>query len=73
MTRKIIQNLIVLLSILSFFGVYGCAVAVIGIGAAGAGAFAYYNGKLGKTYESEYHDTVRGCSNTLEKLKIPVI
>lgn len=72
MMRKIIQNLTVLLSILSFFSVYGCAVAVIGIGAAGAGAFAYFNGKLTKTYESEYHDTVRASSNTLERLKIPV-
>jgi outer membrane protein OmpA-like peptidoglycan-associated protein len=71
MMRKIVQNLTVLLSILSLFSVYGCAVAVIGIGA-GAGAFAYFNGKLTKTYESEYHDIVRASSNTLERLKIPV-
>jgi outer membrane protein OmpA-like peptidoglycan-associated protein len=72
MMRKIIQYLIVLLSILSFFSVNGCAVAVIGIGAAGAGAYAYFNGKLTKTYESEYHDTIQASGDTLEKLKVPV-
>jgi outer membrane protein OmpA-like peptidoglycan-associated protein len=72
MMRKTIQNLIVLLSILSFFAVYACAVAVVGIGAAGVGAFAYFNGKLTKTYESEYHKTVQASSATLEELKIPI-
>ena len=73
MMRKIIQNLIVLLSILSFLGVYGCATALIGVGAAaGAGTYSYFSGKLTKTYESEYHETVRAGRNTLEKLKIPI-
>jgi outer membrane protein OmpA-like peptidoglycan-associated protein len=71
MKRKKI-NLYVWLSLLSLVLLYGCAVAVIGIGAAGAGAFAYLNGKLTKTYESEYHETVRASSVTLEELKIPV-
>ena len=72
MMQQKILNLNVFLSLLSFFGLYGCALAVIGIGAAGAGAFAYFNGKLTKTYESEYHDTVRASSATLEGLKIPI-
>ena len=72
MMQQKILNLNVFLSLLSFFGLYGCAVAVIGIGAAGAGAFAYFNGKLTKTYESEYHDTVRAGSATLQGLKIPI-
>lgn len=72
MMKQKILNLNVFLSIFCFFGLYGCALAVIGIGAAGAGAFAYFNGKLTKTYESEYHDTVRASSATLEELKIPI-
>jgi len=71
MPKKIL-NFIVLVSLLSFFGLYACAVAVIGIGAAGAGAFSYFSGKLTKTYESEYHDTIRASSDTLERLKIPI-
>ena len=71
MPKKIL-NFSVGLSLLGFFGLYGCAVAVIGIGAAGAGAAAYFNGKLTKTYESEYHDTIRASSDTLERLKIPI-
>ncbi|MGD8739586.1 MAG: DUF3568 family protein, partial [Desulfobacterales bacterium] len=45
---------------------------MIGLGAAGAGAAAYFNGKLTKTYESEYHDTIEASSATLENLKIPI-
>lgn len=73
MMQKIIQNLIVWLSILGFLGVYGCATALIGVGAAtGAGTYSYFSGKLTKTYESEYHETVGACRNTLEKLRIPI-
>jgi outer membrane protein OmpA-like peptidoglycan-associated protein len=70
--RQRFINLNLGLSLLIVFSLYGCAVAVIGIGAAGAGAFAYLNGKLTKTYESEYHDTVRASGTALEKLRIPV-
>ena len=72
MMKQKILNLNVFLSLFCFFGLYGCALVVIGIGAVGAGAFAYFNGKLTKTYESEYHDTVRASSATLEGLKIPI-
>lgn len=73
MPRKIIQNLIVLLSILSSFCVYGCATALIGAGAAASGVtYSYFTGKLTKTYESEYHETVQAARNTLETLKIPI-
>jgi outer membrane protein OmpA-like peptidoglycan-associated protein len=65
-------DLHVWLSLLSFLQLYGCAVAVIGIGAAGASAFAYLNGKLTKTYQSEYHETIRASNVTLEELKIPI-
>ena len=33
---------------------------------------AALQGKMTKSYESEYHDTVRASSNTLKNLKIPV-
>lgn len=71
MQQKIL-NLNVLLSLLCVFSLYGCAVAVIGIGAAGAGAAAYFNGKLTKTYKTEYHETVQASSATLDDLKIPI-
>jgi outer membrane protein OmpA-like peptidoglycan-associated protein len=70
--RQKITNLLVLISLLSVFCLYGCAVALIGIGAAGAGSAAYFNGKLTKTYEAEYRDTVAASSATLEDLKIPI-
>ena len=72
--NKNFLNFIGWLSLLSFFAIYGCAVAVIGIGAAGAaGAYSYFSGKLTKIYEAQYHDTVRASSDTLERLKIPII
>ena len=72
MQKKILQ-LILTVSFLSVFNLYGCAVALIGIGAAGAGAAAYFNGKLTKTYESEYHETVQASNTILEELKIPKV
>ncbi len=70
--KRNILKLIFLLFSLSPLSFYGCAVAVLGVGAAGAGAAAYFNGKLTITYESEYHDTVRASSSTLADLKIPI-
>jgi outer membrane protein OmpA-like peptidoglycan-associated protein len=71
MKHKII-NILILIFFISPLGFYGCALAVLGVGAAGAGAFAYFNGKLIKTYEANYNDTVRASSYTLERLKIPI-
>jgi outer membrane protein OmpA-like peptidoglycan-associated protein len=50
----------------------GCAAVIIGAGAAGAGAFAFTKGKLSRTYEYGYHETINASIATLESLKIPV-
>jgi outer membrane protein OmpA-like peptidoglycan-associated protein len=50
----------------------GCAVAVLGIGAAAGTGAAYVAGKDTRIYDSEYHETVQACMETLKSLKIPV-
>ena len=49
----------------------GCAAALVGAGA-GAGAAAYMKGKVTRTYDAEYHQTVGASIETLGSLKIPV-
>ena len=61
----------ILLIFLSLSIVTGCAAVLLGVGA-GIGTFAYINGKLIRTYESEYHRTVRASRETLKSLKIPI-
>jgi outer membrane protein OmpA-like peptidoglycan-associated protein len=50
----------------------GCAVAVLGIGAAAGTGAAYVAGKDTRIYDSEYHQTAQSCMETLNSLKIPV-
>jgi len=50
----------------------GCAAVIIGAGAAGAGAFAYSEGRLSRMYAAGYQETVNATLDTLESLKIPV-
>jgi len=50
----------------------GCAVAVLGIGAAAGTGAAYVTGKDTRIYDSEYHQTIQACMGTLNSLKIPV-
>ena len=51
--------------------VSGCAVVAIGTGI-GLGAFAYVNGKLIKTYESDYIESIQASRDTLRDLSIPI-
>ena len=50
----------------------GCAAVIVGAGA-GAGAAAYIKGRVTRTYDAEYHQTVRASIETLGSLKMAVI
>lgn len=62
-------NLLTIFLCCSF--VSGCAVVAIGTGI-GLGAFAYVNGKLIKTYEYNYNESIQACRDTLRGLSIPI-
>jgi outer membrane protein OmpA-like peptidoglycan-associated protein len=62
-------NLITILLCCSL--VSGCAIVAIGTGI-GLGAFAYVNGKLIKTYESDYSESIQASKDTLIDLSIPI-
>lgn len=49
----------------------GCAAVVIGAGA-GTGVAAYLTGKVTRTYDSEYNQTVGSCIETLSSLGMPL-
>lgn len=71
MSVKIFQKYRLALLFLIVPFISGCAVVLLGIGA-GVGTAAYVGGRLIKTYEAGYHETVRAGADTLKHLKIPV-
>ena len=50
----------------------GCIAVVVGAGV-GAGAFAYFDGQLSRTYEAKYETTYQVCKSILKDLKQPIL
>ena len=50
----------------------GCIAVVVGAGV-GAGAFAYFDGQLSRTYEAKYATTYEVCNSILKDLKQPIL
>jgi hypothetical protein len=50
----------------------GCIALVVGAGA-GAGTFAYVDGKLSRTYHADYQTTYKVCKGILADMKQPVL
>jgi hypothetical protein len=50
----------------------GCIALVVGAGA-GAGTFAYVDGKLSRTYRADYQTTYAVCKGILADMKQPVL
>jgi outer membrane protein OmpA-like peptidoglycan-associated protein len=65
------RQLALLLILAGAVVICGCAVVLIGAGA-GAGVAAYTSGKVTRTYDAEYHRTIRASIETLDSLKLPV-
>ena len=71
MICRIVNKKAIFIITLCFPLITGCAAVLIGAGA-GIGTFTYINGKLIKTYESEYFKCVQASSDALDNLEIPV-
>ena len=66
------RNLVTIILLAYLLITCGCAVAVLGLGAAAGTGAAYVTGKDTRIYDSEYHQTAQACMETLNSLKIPV-
>ena len=66
------RNLAIIIFLAYLLITCGCAVAVLGLGAAAGTGAAYVVGKDTRIYDSEYHQTAQACMETLKSLKIPV-
>jgi outer membrane protein OmpA-like peptidoglycan-associated protein len=71
MKTQNIGRVIAFISLPLLWGISGCAIGVIGVGA-GVGAITYINGQLQKTYEAGYQESVQVSMEILDLLKIQV-
>ena len=55
-----------------YFGLTGCAAVIIGAGV-GAGAYAYVDGNLKRTYQARFDRTLQVCLGILNDLNLPIL
>jgi len=67
-----LKRLYLIIGIMHLLLSTGCIALVVGAGA-GAGTFAYVNGKLSRTYQANYETTYAVCKGILEDLKQPIL
>ena len=67
-----LKRLYLILAIMYLWLSTGCIALVIGAGA-GAGTFAYVNGKLSRTYQANYETTYAVCKGILEDMKQTIL
>ena len=62
----------VFLLLTCYCGLTGCAAVIIGAGV-GAGAFAYVDGNLKRTYQAKFDQTLQVCLSILNDLNLPIL
>jgi hypothetical protein len=67
-----LKRLYLLIVMLPLLLTTGCIAVVVGAGV-GAGAFAYFDGQLSRTYEAKYETTYQVCKSILKDLKQPIL
>lgn len=67
-----LKRLFLLIVITYLLFTTGCIALVVGAGA-GAGTFAYVDGKLSRTYHAKYEKTYTVCKNILVDMKQPIL
>ncbi len=67
-----LKRLYLLIVMLHLLLTTGCIAVVVGAGV-GAGAFAYFDGQLSRTYEAKYETTYQVCKSILKDLKQPIL
>jgi hypothetical protein len=67
-----LKRLYLIIAIMYLWLSSGCIALLVGAGA-GAGTFAYVNGKLSRTYQANYETTYAACKGILEDMKQPVL